>query len=423
MLKKIRRPAATPALALALMLALAACDEGGSITGNGPGDTPAFSREIGLSDLESAVTGGEQRLEIKLVPGSLVAREVEIERPEELSDEEKIEAKITDITAAGGSGTLTLAIDGLEVQFNSSTEFRSEEGSLTFDQFVTRVEDALGAGGHPPVEAKRPSPSEPQAPEDGTFLATRLKLDDESGEPKIEIKVDDDNLALNPSPGAGDPDGLIKVLGLEIELRVSEGLTDLEEETEDASGSSEFEGLVASVTPDPGSNTTGVVELADQTIIRVVTGTEIEGDSDGDDDDDEHLTTFSQVQAALDAGQLVEADGEGVLEDTDPRTFTAIEIEFEIEDDADDIPGAVEFESTVAEVDVGGGTITLANNTVVRITDDVIDGEGDLLTLQAVADALGGPQPIRVEGHAEVESVGPPAVLVALTAKFEIDDN
>ncbi|NIS34984.1 MAG: hypothetical protein GWO04_35830 [Actinobacteria bacterium] len=74
----------------------------------------------------------------------------------------------------------------------------------------------------------------------------------------------------------------------------------------------------------------------------------------------------------------------------------------------------------MASVDVPGGTITLADGRTVRVTNDVIDATGDLPTLQSVADAL--PGPVRVEGHATVESVGPPAVLVALDAKFEVDD-
>ncbi|NIR45855.1 MAG: hypothetical protein GWN99_15605 [Gemmatimonadetes bacterium] len=407
-----RRPVAAAAVALAL--AFAACD-GDGINGPGPNGGLTFSRTIGLPDLENTITSGPARLEIELIPGSLTSREVEVQRPTELTDEEEIESRIVQPPSAG---TLVLAIDGLEVQFNSSTEFRGEDGDLTMTEFLDRVNAALSNGEQPAVEAKRPAPSEPQDPTDATFLATRLELDDESGEPEIEINVDTDNLELFDAPAAGEPDGVIRVLGLEIELRVSEGITELEEETEEAEGGIEFEGLVSSVDPDPDDPTIGTVTLGDETVIRIVLGTEIEDDSD--DGDDEHLTSLAEVQTALDDGFIVEADGEGVLESADPRTLVAIEVEFEIEDDEDGIPGALQFESTVASVDVGGGTITLADDRIVRIAEIVIDDTGDLLTLQEVADAL--PGPVRVEGHATVESVGPPAVLVALDAKFEVDD-
>lgn len=415
-----RRPAAAPATLAALLLALAACDDSGQLNGPGANGDAQFSQEISLPELEGTVSDGPSRWEIKLLPGTLTAREVEVERPEKLADREEIESRITGISVVGGDGTLDLAIDALQVQFNTSTRFKSESGDITFDEFVNRVQAALAAGGEPAVEAKREAPAEPQDPDDPTFLATQLELDDEAGEPKIEMNVDSDNLELNDNAGATDPDGWVTVLNLRIELRVSEGITKLEEETSDASGSTEFEGIVASVQLDDAAGSTGSVTLSDGTIVLVVSGTEIDDGSNDGDDDDEHLTSLQEVQAALDAGLIVEADGKGVLESMDPRTITAIEVEFEIEDDADDIPGPVEFEDNVTSVDLAAGTVTLAGGTVVRVTDGIIDPEGDLLTLQAVSDAVNAGQPVRAEGHATVESVGPPAVLDALDVKFEL---
>ncbi|NIS34982.1 MAG: hypothetical protein GWO04_35820, partial [Actinobacteria bacterium] len=94
-----------------------------------------------------------------------------MERPEELTDEEEIEGRIVQPPSGG---VLVLAIDGLEVQFNSSTEFRGEDGDLTLTEFLDRVEAALANGEQPAVEAKRPAPSVPQDPDDARFLATRL---------------------------------------------------------------------------------------------------------------------------------------------------------------------------------------------------------------------------------------------------------
>ncbi len=211
------------------------------------------------------------------------------------------------------------------------------------------------------------------------------------------------------------------MLGLSIELRWSEGLTELESELPEASGAIDFEGIVQAVELDAGGDA-GTVTLAGGTAIRILDpGTEIDGD-DGDGDDDDHLRSLTAVKNAVDSGLLVEADGEGIVESTSPLVIVAIEAEFEIEDDVDDVPGAVEFEDVVASVDAAGGTATLASGTTLRLSDDRIDREGDLLTLQAVADALSAGQPVRAEGDATVEEVGPPAVLVALEVKFEVDD-
>ncbi len=70
--------------------------------------------------------------------------------------------------------------------------------------------------------------------------------------------------------------------------------------------------------------------LTDQTVVAIVADTEIE-----DGESDEHLGSLEEVQAALDAFQIVEAEGEGSIDSEDPLVLTAIEVEFEIENDGD----------------------------------------------------------------------------------------
>ena len=411
--KRRSTSAVVPAVLAAFLLGISGCDNdpagpnGSGLTGGGT----QFSRDITLAELQDALLAGATRLEIELVPGSLTAREVEIERAEELLHKEEIESRITDIDPAG---TLTVELGGLEISFTSATRFRSEdEGELSETDFVQRVQDALAASGMPPVKAKRQPAAEPQDPDDATFVAEELRLDDEAKEPELEINVDEDNL-LDPGADGCDASSLacLKVLGLVIALE--EGVTKLKQELEDAAGAVKFEGIVSEV--DLASST---VTLTDGTVIRIVEGTEIEHHSG----DDEKLSSLDEVARALDNRLIVEAEGEGVIESSDGPTIVAIEVEFEIEDDAHDIPGAVEFEGKVATVDVAGRTFTLANDTQVKLTDDtVIKMDGDFLDLDAVEQAVLAGQDVRAEGHATVESVGPPAVLEALTVKFEVHD-
>lgn len=412
-IERVRRIFAALAGTAILMLGATACDDDG-VTGPIDGGAPAFSREITLPELDEALTAGPVRVEVELLPGGATAREVELELPEKLMDAEEIEDRISSISVVGGGGAgeLTLQSTGLTVEFNSSTRFEGEDGDLTLAEFAERVESALTTGRFPAVEAKRVPPAEPQAPDDPTFVANRLELDDEAEEPKIELNMDGDNLELNSGGGGGEPDGWIRMLGLRIELRINEGITELEQETAEAAGEAEFEGIVSSV--DPAAST---VTLTSGAIIEIVPETRIEDEAD----DDDRLTSLAEVQAALDAGEIVEADGEGVVRVSDPLTITAVTIEFEIEDDEDDVPGTLEFEDRVMDVDLEGGTFTLANGTLVEMNGTTIDAEGDLLSLQAVADAVTDGQNVRAEGDANVVTTDP-RVLSAVVVKFEVDE-
>ena len=394
-------------LALGMAVLFGACS-GDSVTGlgGGGGALPQFSERITLPQFEDALVSGPVRVEIELLNGSLVAREVEVKEADEQLDEEEIESRITAIDPAG---SVTLALGGgFVVGFNTGTEFEAEDGQrLTMQEFITRVEDALALGQHPPIEAKRNPAATPQDPNDATFIATELELDDEADEDEIEINVDGNNFATNASP---PPDAILTVLGLPIELDVSGGVTELESEVDDDAQETDFEGIVESVN---GSTFT----LTDGTIVEIVIGTEVE-----EADDPDELGSLGEVAVAVANGLIVEAEGEGVVTGTNPLTITASEVEFEIEDEDNDLPGALEFEDRVTSVDVAGRTLTLAGGTIVQVADDqLIDPAGDLLTLQVADAAVQSQQNVRAEGHAELVDAGPPMVLNALDIEIEDD--
>jgi hypothetical protein len=194
-------------------------------------------------------------------------------------------------------------------------------GGMTAADFVARVQAEIAAGGHPAVKARRDAPAQPQAPDNATFTASELELGHEADHALIDMNVAATNLATNQTP---PPDGWLKVLGLMIELRLSERLTRLETELPEVRAEREFEGTVQSV-----DVAAGTVTLMNGTTVKIVAGTEIEPKEGGDD---EHLASLADVQAALTAGTPVRAEGEAMADSASPHTLVAIRIEFEAED-------------------------------------------------------------------------------------------
>ena len=396
---------------LAIVTGLVACDDGAT----GPGDSPGalqFDHEITVSDFQGMLDAGPTRVEVVLEFGSLTALEVEVEEPEAISHQEEIESLIIDLQTSGDQGTLTLFLGGLEVGFNADTRFRAgEDDDMTFDAFAQEVQAILTGGHEPRVEVRRDPPVEPQDPNASTFTATEIRLR-EDVKPKIEMNVDGDNLEMNPNPGPGEPDAWITVLGLRIDLLVSEGITQLGEEEEEYADEVDFEGHVRSV--DLEAHT---VTLANETIIRIAEGTEI-----GEADDGETLSSLEAVKEAIEAGKDVVAWGDGVVESEQPLTILAIEVTFVLVGDEEEGDSG-EFEGWVESVDLEASLVTLTNGTTVRIVDDTrfADGAGKLTSLASVEEALDAGDDVLAYGHGQVESAEPYSV-VAIEVAFAVHD-
>lgn len=382
----------------------------------GPAGNPAaLSHEISVDQLGQALDTAPARVEVKLERGTLVAREIEIKTADEMSDQESVRGPVTAVSASDATGALTFDIGGLEITFASSARFRDSDGDLTITEFATRLQNALDAGLQPSVRAKRQAPTEPQAPDDATFEATDLRIQDGLESPKLELNVDADNYEANDAP---PPEAWLRVLGLEIEILSS---TEIEAD-DDRNDEAEVRGIVASVDVDGSS-----VTLEDGTVILVPDQNAFEDEGEGDDD--EHLVSLEAVAQALADGLTVKAEAEGAVQSTDPLTIVAREVEFEIargDDDGDGGQGqngAIEFERRVQSADVGEGIFVLTDGTIVRLTDStMIEIEGDLTSLQGVADALAAGTIVEAEGYATVESAGPPMTLIALKVKWGVDD-
>ena len=129
------------------------------------------------------------------------------------------------------------------------------------------------------------------------------------------------NLVTSPT---SPPDAVLKLLGMSIELRGSDGTTRLQAQNPEVEGERDFEGMVRSV-----DQTANTVTLADGTVIHIVSGTEVDA---REGDDDEHLASLAEVQAALAASRAVKAEGEGLVTAASPLTLDAVKIEFEAEE-------------------------------------------------------------------------------------------
>ena len=296
--------------ALVTATAAAACSSGARL----PSDPEGGASTSAVVAVDSALGSGRvSRIEIELFPGELVAREVHVEADDA---EEKLVSQVTAIDPA--EGTLTLELGGLTISYGAGTRFRTEsESPQSREAWEAQVQGEITAGRRPLVEARRNPGDTPQSPDDPSFTATDLRLENETDEPKIEIYVDGDNLV-----GGDASEVVLRVLGLSI--------------------------------------------------------------------------------AVNDRTRLGPDDGGG----------------------ADQPSGtSVEFEMGVAAVDAAAGTLTLSNETVVRVTAaTAISPEGDLITLESTAAAVAEGRPVRAEGRGAVESSGSPVVIVASSLKIEVDD-
>jgi DNA/RNA endonuclease YhcR with UshA esterase domain len=397
----------------ALGLGFSGCSDALDVTGlPGTGDPIQLSREMTLGELQDALSSGIARVAIEIIGDGPVARRVVVGRPEATADEEWMASRVAGIETLEGQGTASLTLGDLTLSFDAETRF-SAPGSdaLSFAQFVERVEAALAEGFEPPVIAQRAPADLPQDPDMAGFHASALRLLQAPEGPALALNVDGDNLQLNPGRRDGEPDAWINVMGLSLELRVSDGVTELVTEQTGVSDVVEFEGLVESVNLEASTFT-----FTDGTVVRIVGETRIFAT-----DADIQLTSLEAVQAALEDGLDVVAWGAGELESAEPRTIVALEMRFAVRDSGGGGRDLVTFEGLVSSVTLPGRSFTLTNGTVVKVTDQtefILSGDGETLTsLEAVLGALNAGWDVIAYGAAAVESAEP-LTLVAVEMRF-----
>src|SRR3989442_691847 len=182
LLPSLHRPGSAIGVCATLFptLLAAACDHSPS----GPGSNPIqFSRSVSLPDAQSVLQTGPTRVEVRVIPGTLVARRVELGESQDMPRPEEVRSRGTAVTAGTDTATFTLEVGGLHIPANGPTKIRhgdddASAGTPTLADFVALVQADIAAGHNPTLTATRQPPSAPQAPDDGSFLAADLKLDE-----------------------------------------------------------------------------------------------------------------------------------------------------------------------------------------------------------------------------------------------------
>ena len=341
---------------------LAACSDGSVPSAT----SPLFSRQISFPDLQTKLQGlpatGAARAEIELPPTGFVAREVNVEDHEEMDDRESVRGQISALTVSGDNGTLTLA-PGFQVTFTSTTMFETgEDTSLTFQQFVDRVQGALGQS--PAVmlgvRAER-SLLTPLALGPGdAFPATKLEFKPDVQRPKLKINVTAANLV---AAGDGDctmtalgvaPVGCLKVLGVTVGIAAETELKAMNPGVVKA----EFEGTVDCAKTFDASS----FFLKNGTQVLIDDHTEIENEGD--------VQTACSATPAPD----IRAEGEGVLVSASGESpvIRATEVKFEREEDED-----IEAEFTGVIDSIGTDNITVSGRVVMVDSTTEIERDGD----------------------------------------------
>jgi hypothetical protein len=410
---------AAPLALLAAAALVTACDNG-TMTGTkqpgGPGGSTLFADQITVNAFNTILASGTSRVGVRVYPGTLTAARVRVRQGDQINAPERIVSEVTALDT-GSTGTLTLALGGIRVTFDGTTKFEgwnddrddSDSAGVGEAGFVTRLQAALAAGHHPAVVAMRHAPATPQGPNDSTFFAQALRLDDDADRPSIEMNVTQANLALVTTP---PPDAWLTLLGRQFGIDVTGGKTTINESNHRTEGAISFEGRVTAV--DTGK---GTATLADSTVLQVVTGTEFEH-PDGDDDGSP-LNSLAAVAAALAAGDTVDAAGQGLKVGTD--TLDLIEVRFRIRDNEHVEPMVVAFEGRVTSADTMSGKVILGDGRTIDVTDSThfVTFEGGLANLAAVMQALGD-----TTKHVRTEGLGKPVSnteILALFIRFEAD--
>ena len=372
-----------------LAVVVSACVDSQGVGPEVFGDAVEFSTDIPAADLESVVGSAAVRVEIELGEEGLVARIVEIKVAEAMAEPEEIRSRVASLSITDASSSLTLELGDLVVGFNGETALRSSEGhELSLERFAGHINEALAAGIPVSIRARRLPADTPQAPDDAEFFASELRLQNDEADRALELNIDGDNLMLNDAP---PPDGWITVLGLAIEIRESEGLTEVRHAREDLQHI-RFEGQVTSVNLDRHE-----FALGDDVIVRLIDITKIKFE----DGDRHRLPSLAAVGQALRAGKKVFTAGEGVVQSERPLTIIAARVVFEVEIRVEDFWGMVE------SVALDAMQATLASGMVIQLDEHtkIRFEEGDrvrLPSLEAVAAALRAGEKVFAKGEGEV---------------------
>ncbi len=223
-----------------LAVVVSACVDSQGVGPDAFDDAVEFSTDLPVADLESVIESAAARVEIELGEDGLVARVVEVKVAEAMAAPEEIRSRVVSLSITDASSSITLELGDLIVGFDGETALRSSEGhELSLERFAGYINESLAAEIPLSIKARRLPADVPQAPDNGEFFASELRLQNDAADRALELNIDRHNLTLNDAP---PPDGWITVLGLVIEIRESEGLTEVRRAREDLAGCGKIHG-------------------------------------------------------------------------------------------------------------------------------------------------------------------------------------
>ncbi|MDZ7719794.1 MAG: DUF5666 domain-containing protein [Balneolaceae bacterium] len=192
---------------------------------------------------------------------------------------------------------------------------------------------------------------------------------------------------------------------------------DEDEEDEEERDEFEFDGVVQS------ANAAAKTFRIDDLTFLVTNDTEFDGD----------LNSIGDLVGALQRGDEVEAEGE-YYTDSDGRNIVT-EVEFDVErrdedgdddDDGDDDgdTGSAEFEDQVTSVNISNRTFQLEDGRTFTLNDDTsIENDGDLFSLQDVADEISDGFTVTAEGDYQPDGDTNVVISVKFESNREDDDD
>ncbi len=394
-------------LVAALALALAGCGES-----HAEGFTLA---SISFAEAASRIAEANTRVEIELMPdwGERTARELELRPEHRLEDDERLESRVVGpgfrelATDVGCSGSLTLALPGVEVRFDERTRFQDQDGDrISCIDFVTNVEAFVALGQEPEITAERRPVA--QLPDDPVFFADELSIDDEDEDgdqrPELDLNLGPDNLVrcedmaipVEGCVGAVHALGSIFVVAGETEVELGDPEPRLEVR---------FAGIVRSV-----DVVNQELRLESGVVLRMVEGSELEfgrSNSPG-----ELVRSLDDVDRLDRIGRLVEAHGTAAVISTDPLVLWVSELELEVERDlgVDEYPAVVEIDGDVVGASIDDSFVELPFDTRLRVTE-VSSLEGEFPALPAVDSAMTAGRRVRAAARVVVEEFQYPVLV------------
>ncbi len=385
-----------------------------------------YSAGISAPEAQVLIERGPRRLSLGVVPaaGYVQVNNIRVQGDDKLLADEVVTVRLGETpfvelsTSTGCSGVLGGTPAG-EVHFDSTyTRFFSGDLTLSCTDFVTQIQDLIGSGSAPMVQARRTPGPLPQDPEDPVFFAQRLTITDKNSSPDaarpIRLSTNADNLWTCSQMGAPlDCTLALMLLGQPFIVRY---------DVSDVSAGYSPEIIifslddreVRSVTPSQGQ-----LILTDGTVARFVDGTRIDGSMPNDTPGPNQLTSLQAVADAVAKGQVVRLKGSSVLQMSLPVSLVAIRVSMQIVPNATSTTGnqTLAFQASVLGVDPKLGTVTLPLQTDVQVTGDTVIS-GDYDTLSALAEAVGNGVVVRADVVGEIAQSEPRLVVNANTLRL-----